>query len=401
MSRITELLTKQLTAAEKLLQKVTIIPDGRQGMYGGIFYDKYLVQAISNEEDEWERETIEYLILFYGDKSRQVEDFKRCLAQKNQYFDFREDLKKDLNSCIASLKALIKADEVKSQLTVQQPEEHSKTPMVFISHSSKDKAFAEALVVLLEDLGMDSTNVFCSSVDGYGVGLSKDIFETLRSLFNEHNLFVIFIHSPRYYKSAVSLNEMGAAWVLKTGFCSFLTTDMEFNDMVGVIDKTKLSLKVNTEQAPSQLTELKNILTETFGLNVIEERKWERKRKQFLETVCNIKYEETKAAINEKVELKKKAVIRAYSVKERMGQRVLIIKNDGDATASNVQIDIENKDEYDGTRPVLPVTYDELKPGAERKIILALVEGNTEAKVLFTWNDETQEENKQKQTIDL
>ena len=55
----------------------------------------------------------------------------------------------------------------------------------------------------------------------------------------------------------------------------------------------------------------------------------------------------------------------------------------------------------DGTRPVLPVTYDELKPGAEQIIILALVEGNTEAKVLFTWNDETQEENKQKQTIDL
>jgi len=40
-------------------------------------------------------------------------------------------------------------------------------------------------------------------------------------------------------------------------------------------------------------------------------------------------------------------------------------------------------------------------PGAERRIILALVEGNTGAEVLFTWDDENQKENKQKQTIDL
>lgn len=78
-----------------------------------------------------------------------------------------------------------------------------------------------------------------------------------------------------------------------------------------------------------------------------------------------------------------------------------LIRNEGEATATNVQIDIENKDEYDGTLPELPVNYDELMPGAERRIILALVEGNTGAEVLFTWDDENQKENKQKQTIDL
>lgn len=166
-----------------------------------------------------------------------------------------------------------------------------KDPMVFISHSSKDKDFAEALVVLLEDIGFDNTNLFCSSIDGYGIGLSEDIFETLRSLFNEHNLFVLFIHSPRYYQSAKSLNEMGAAWVLKSDFCSFLTSDMDFSKMKGVVNSNTISIKVDADDTPSRLNELKNKLVSLFGLNPIEGTKWERKRQAFLDKVLSFSYE--------------------------------------------------------------------------------------------------------------
>ena len=72
-----------------------------------------------------------------------------------------------------------------------------KSPMVFISHSSKDKAFVEALVELLESIGFDESNLFCSSVDGYGIRLGEDIFNTLKNLFLEHELYVLFVHSPR------------------------------------------------------------------------------------------------------------------------------------------------------------------------------------------------------------
>jgi len=164
-----------------------------------------------------------------------------------------------------------------------------KSPMVFISHSSKDRDFADALVVLLEDIGFDSSNLFCSSIDGYGIGLSEDIFETLRSLFNEHDLYVIFIHSPRYYESAVSLNEMGAAWVLKTDFCSILTSDMEFSKMTGVVNDSKISIKVNNDDAPARLTELKDKLISMFELKAIDAIKWERKRQMFLDRVTNRK----------------------------------------------------------------------------------------------------------------
>jgi hypothetical protein len=174
----------------------------------------------------------------------------------------------------------------------------AKNPMIFISHSSKDKPFVEALVSLLEDIGFDKSNLFCSSVDGYGIALSKDIFETLRSLFNEHNLYVIFIHSPRYYKSAVSLNEMGAAWVLKTDFCSFLTADMDFNKMSGVVNGSTIAIKVDTEDVPSRLSELKNLLIQMFSLPLIDETKWERKRNMFLKQVLSIVYDNESAEEN-------------------------------------------------------------------------------------------------------
>lgn len=273
-----------------------------------------------------------------------------------------------------------------------------KSPMVFISHSTKDKDFVEALVNLLEDLGMNRDNVFCSSVDGYGVGLSKDIFETLRSLFEEHELFVMFIHSPRYYESAVSLNEMGAAWVLKSEFCSFLTKDMDFSGMVGVIDGKTLSLKVDNEDAPARLNELKNQLIGLFNLSPIDETKWERKRNQFLNTVRNLKYTQDQEQ-QAKVQVHR-AIIRAYSEKVKSGLRSVTIRNEGNATAVNLKVSIDEGESWI-THPSLPKIYDELLPKTQRNITFFLIEGQDEATLHFSWDDESQEGNTLKQTIDL
>lgn len=176
---------------------------------------------------------------------------------------------------------------VSKQLSTDTKNE-KKTPMIFVSHSAKDKRFVEALVDMLESIGFTSENLFCSSIEGYGIPLSNDIFETLRALFSEHDLFVIFIHSPRYYSSAISLNEMGAAWVLRTDFCSILTKDMEFSGMKGVVNANSISIKVDSEEAPARLTELKDQLLKKFSLIPIDQTRWERKRNVFLDVVKTI-----------------------------------------------------------------------------------------------------------------
>lgn len=288
MSQTEEILTNQIEVANSLLQRTLAIPDGEpSGIVAGLInYDESLTRPLSIESDAWEIETLELLRGLYGEDSRQVHDFEKHIGNKNHYHKFRENLESELEHCIASLKALIKADKLKQKLKLPQSKnQNGKTPLVFISHSSKDKDFVEAFVSLLESLGFNDTNLFCSSIPDYWIGLSQDIFDSLHKLFDEYELFVIFIQSPRYYESPISLNEMGAAWALKTNYCSILTKDMQKDNMKGVVGANTIYIKVDSHDAKARLNELKKKLTKLFGLSSISESIWERKRDMFLKIV--------------------------------------------------------------------------------------------------------------------
>ena len=288
MSKLDEILNAQIETANALLQRTREIPDGKpsSNLSGFIKYDERYTRPLSNATDAWEKETLELLRTFYGDDSRQSTEFERGFSNKYSYFKFREGLLSDIEHHIAYLKALIRADHLKQELNTPRnnKQEDGKTPLVFISHSSKDKDFVEALVSLLESLGFDNTNLFCSSIPDYWIGLSQDILDSLYKLFVDHELFVIFIQSPRYFESPISLNEMGAAWVLKTKYCSILTKDMKSEEMKGVVNSNTIFIKVDTPEASSRMSELKNQLTELFGLSPMLESTWERKRNMFLRT---------------------------------------------------------------------------------------------------------------------
>lgn len=229
---------------------------------------------------EWHSSAVVYLSNYYSNANADYVKFKNIDNSGNGY---------TLLNNYHELYSIYNLLMIQTNKDSNARMERSNSPMVFISHSSKDKAFVEELVELLESIGFDESNLFCSSVDGYGIGLGEDIFETLKKLFREHELFVIFVHSPRYYESPVSLNEMGAAWVLKTNFYSFLTQDMQFERMKGVVNSDKVAIKVDAEDAKARLNELKDKLCAAFNLENISHTKWERKRDRFLEKVNHIK----------------------------------------------------------------------------------------------------------------
>lgn len=281
-----------------------------------------------------------------------------------------------------------------------------KTPLVFISHSHGDEAFVVALVNLLEDVGFTKDTLFCSSVREYGIPLSGDIFETIRELFLEHDLYVIFVHSPRFYGSAVSLNEMGAAWVLKTDFCSFLTNDMEYGLMKGVVNNAKLSIKVNEKEAPSLLNDLYKHLVAVFSLQELDINKWEHKRDQFLSAVRNLKNEVVENTVEENnvdVEYKKlqiekmkaeadsrlKASIRGNIIRGfRGGASTLKIFNAGASQARNVRVEWLNEDD----NVILSSDFSEigeLTPQNSRSYTLHLAIGHPETMNLrYIWDDD-------------
>lgn len=294
---------------------------------------------------------------------------------------------------------------------------NKRSPMIFISHSSKDKEFVEALVDLLECIGLDQSNIFCSSVEGYGVKFGRNIFETLRNLYVEHDLYVLFVHSPRYYTSHVSLNEMGAAWVLRTQHRSFLTKDMTFDRMTGVINGQELSLKVDSDNAASLLIEFKNSLVEFFGLKPVDEQKWARKSRLFLNNVCNIDVkndnkevtdidEEYKRLQVEKLRMeaedRKKAVIRGNIVHGfKAGNRELKLYNAGKCEAKEVKVEWLNPSEE-----VLLMhdfsSIGDLTPQNGRTFHMAICMGAPDTMNLrYSWKDEFSDNNVYEENIQL
>lgn len=164
-------------------------------------------------------------------------------------------------------------------------------PKIFISHSSKDIDFVAKIVAVLDDMGLDQTQVFCSSLPGYGIPVGKDIFDYLREQFREFRLHVIIVHSPNYYKSPVSLNEMGAAWVLRSNCTSFLLPGFGFDGMRGVVNQNAIAIKLDNNEAELQdkLNQLYDMVVEEFGLRKKAAIIWEQKRDSFIRDVQALK----------------------------------------------------------------------------------------------------------------
>lgn len=242
---------------------------------------------------EWIQQIILYLQSIFDRTSDQFIWGTLTLCQHHMN---GTDDRKRFNEIVGKLRSIEKNIDKyyvdKSQAgMVEKVKAIDKTPMIFVSHSSKDEAHVELIVKLLKDMGFTQEQVFCSTIPGYGIGLSKDIYDTLLNLFNEHDLYVIFVHSPNYYGSAVSLNEMGAAWVLKTSFCSFLLPGFEYSDMKGVVDASKISIKIDSDRRSVQnlLNELYSDLAQFFSRTRDTSIVWEGARDEFIDKMNAIK----------------------------------------------------------------------------------------------------------------
>ena len=183
--------------------------------------------------------------------------------------------------------------------TLEKEKKVEKTPRIFISHSSRDVEYVKQIVNLLDGMGLNQTQVFCSSLPGYGIPIDTNIFDYLRKQFSEYNLHVIFVHSENYYKSSVSLNEMGAAWVLRSEVTSILLPDFGFNKMTGVVNGDSISIKLDMPELElkDKLNQLYDKIVKEFNLTKKADIIWEQKRNSFIKEILqmSVKYEEVPA----------------------------------------------------------------------------------------------------------
>lgn len=166
-----------------------------------------------------------------------------------------------------------------------------KEDKIFISHSTKDKKYAEVLVGFLEELGVPSKSIFCSSVPSHDVEVTENFLEKILEQFNNYDLKMIYLLSKNYYNSPTSLNEMGAAWVSGFEYFSVLLYGFDFSDIQGVIDSKAIALKLDESRKTVQnkLDGFKDWLGRTYKLN--EYDSWEQVRDTFIDVLEKIKME--------------------------------------------------------------------------------------------------------------
>lgn len=151
---------------------------------------------------------------------------------------------------------------------------------IFISHAFKDKDLVGELIDLLENIGLDSHQIFCSSFEGYGIPLGEDFLEIIKTEISSE-VFVLFVITENFYNSKVCLCEMGAAWALSKGHIPIVVPPFSYSDIEGVIPKTQ-GMLIN--ELP-KLNSLKEKLEKDFGLQPLNLNSWERKRDRFIKNI--------------------------------------------------------------------------------------------------------------------
>lgn len=115
---------------------------------------------------------------------------------------------------------------------------------VFISHSSRDKEIGKLIVKLLKEIGVNSSEIVFTSLEGYGIPKGENIFDWLKSQLKEKP-YVIYLLSDSYYSSVACLNEMGAAWMIESKHVFFFAPDFDLNNdkfLNGAIDPRKMGV---------------------------------------------------------------------------------------------------------------------------------------------------------------
>ena len=159
---------------------------------------------------------------------------------------------------------------------------------LFISHSQQDRPFILPMVEMLYSIGMSENDIFCSSIPELGIPGGKEIYEYLRELFVKEELYVLFMLSDRYYQSPNCLNEMGAAWIVKSKYTTFLLPGFTFAEMEGAVDPRKISIKLDDEEdiVRYRLGEFRDAISTCFSITTrLSEARWEKVRNDFLKDI--------------------------------------------------------------------------------------------------------------------
>lgn len=144
---------------------------------------------------------------------------------------------------------------------------------IFLSHSSNDKKYGDALEKFITSLGIKNDQLIYTSHPLHKIPTNENIYSYLKSNINK-NIYVIFLLSDNYLNSVACLNEMGAAWVTETDYVNIYVPNFDFKNPKYhqcAVDTEKMGIILkNDEICKMGIIDLKNKIVSAFGLEVDE-----------------------------------------------------------------------------------------------------------------------------------
>lgn len=148
---------------------------------------------------------------------------------------------------------------------------------IFISHAVADTKLAKLLTDFLKEaIGVPHDEIFCSSVAGHGVPVTKDFNNYMKQQIQQPKL-VLLLMTPSYMESAFCLMELGAAWAQSHNTLPIVVPPVSFSEvtktlgLIQALDITKQSAVIDVRKA----VQATNIALENRDDHVWENKKAE------------------------------------------------------------------------------------------------------------------------------
>ncbi|MBN7816799.1 toll/interleukin-1 receptor domain-containing protein [Algoriphagus pacificus] len=235
----------------------------------------------------WKLTVEDRLSMIFGDFNTQSKRFKDIKFERNPtYAEYlagvkfeKEVFNKGIEDAIILFQAVRGSIEEFGDYSKNEVAEKGMNK-IFISHSSRDIEYVEEVVEMLKVIGLSRNQIFCSSFEGYGVELGEDFLERIKSEINSNSI-VLFVITPNYFESQISMCEMGAAWVLSKIGIPILIPPLGFDDLRAVIP-TIHGLKINDSK---KWNSLKYLIQKEFGGIKHDDHTWEPDRDRILNRI--------------------------------------------------------------------------------------------------------------------
>ena len=156
---------------------------------------------------------------------------------------------------------------------------------LFISHSSKDKKYADAFSKFVQKcFGYEQSEIFYSSQGGTGVPFGKEILKYIKKeLLLAEEVFLMV--SKNYKESEICMSELGGTWITRSDLYFTLLPDTDYKELGWGFDKFQ-AINIGNDDDLNRLRE--HYKKEHPNRKLIPDKEWGNEKKMYFKKIKEI-----------------------------------------------------------------------------------------------------------------